>query len=79
LTNYVCLQVRNISVLLLHDVLSRRSSYHRCRKCPPQLKFSGTPFWFLLPLSGYDCHESLLICGYSILTDLRPRSTVMSV
>ncbi|KIM92008.1 hypothetical protein PILCRDRAFT_108113 [Piloderma croceum F 1598] len=29
--------------MLLHDVLSRRSSYHRCRKCPPQLKISGTP------------------------------------
>ena len=33
-----------------NDVLSRRSSYHRCRKCPPQLNLFGHPFLILFPL-----------------------------
>ena len=34
---------------LFHDVLSRRSSYYRCRKCPPQLNYLGHPFWYVSP------------------------------
>ena len=28
-----------------YDALSRRSSYYSCRNCPPQLNYSGNPFW----------------------------------